>query len=96
MTYLAENKWRAMKDGINGSLIDFGKKTEGLVSSLIEEIIDLVDDVLDPLGTREEVENIRTILKNGASADRQLANYEETGSLESVVDQLGAETLEGV
>jgi len=93
---IAENKWRAMKDGINGSLIDFGKKTEGLVSSLIEEIIDLVDDVLDPLGTREEVENIRTILKYGASADRQLANYEETGSLESVVDQLGAETLEGL
>ena len=93
---IAENKWRAMKDGINGSLIDFGKKTEGLVSSLIEEIIDLVDDVLDPLGTREEVENIRTILKNGASADRQLACYEKTGSMESVVDQLGVETLEAV
>ena len=93
---IAENKWRAMKDGINGSLIDFGKKTEGLVSSLIEEIIDLVDDVLDPLGTREEVENIRTILKNGASADRQLACYEKNGSMESVVDQLGVETLEGV
>ena len=93
---IAENKWRAMKDGINGSLIDFGKKTEGLVSSLIEEIIDLVDDVLDSLGTREEVENIRTISKNGTSADRQLACYEKTGSLDSVVDQLGTETLEGI
>jgi len=93
---IAENKWRAMKDGINGSLIDFGKKTEGLVPSLIEEIIDLVDDVLDPLGTREEVEYVRTILKNGASADRQLTCFEKTGSMKSVVDQLGAETLEGI
>ena len=93
---IAENKWRAMKDGINGSLIDFGKKTEGLVPSLIEEIIDLVDDVLDPLGIREEVEYVRTILKNGASADRQLTCFEKTGSMKSVVDQLVAETLEGI
>ncbi|MBH31839.1 MAG: carboxylate-amine ligase [Candidatus Marinimicrobia bacterium] len=93
---IAENKWRAMKDGIHGSLIDFGKKTEGLVPFLIEEIIELVDDVLDPLGIRKEVENVRTILNNGASADRQLACYDQTGSMKSVMDQLGEETLEGI
>ena len=63
---------------------------------MIEEIIDLVDDVLDPLGIREEVEYVRTILKNGASADRQLTCFEKTGSMKSVVDQLVAETLEGI
>lgn len=93
---IAENKWRAMKDGINGKLIDFGKQTEDAVPSLIEEMLDIVDDVVDPLGTREEVEYVRTILNGGASADRQLACYEKTGSMEAVVDRLGAETLEGI
>ena len=58
--------------------------------------IDLVGGVLDPLGTRKEVEYVRTILKNGVSADRQLSCFEKTGSMKSVVDQLGAETLEGI
>tara|TARA_B100000315_G_scaffold259593_1_gene316234 strand:- start:2177 stop:3286 length:1110 start_codon:yes stop_codon:yes gene_type:complete len=90
-----ENKWRAIKEGVNGKLIDLGKEKEVSVKILMEEILEMVDDVLDPLGTREEVEYIHTILKNGTSADRQLACYKETGSLEKVVDQLAHETLLG-
>ncbi len=91
---IAENKWRAIKDGINGKLIDFGKEEEIPVADLMEEALELVDDVLDELGSREAVENIRNILKNGTSADRQLTKFEETGDLMAVVDQLIVETRE--
>jgi len=90
---IAENKWRAIKDGVKGNLIDFGKQTEVLVSELTRELIELVDDVLDPLGTRKDVEYIFTLLKEGSSADRQLSCFERTGSLEAVVDQLSEETM---
>lgn len=92
---IAENKWRAIRDGIEGKLIDFGKEEEVPLRLLMEEILDWVDDVVDPLGTREEIEYVRTILKEGSSADRQLKRYEETGSFKAVMEQLYEETLEG-
>jgi carboxylate-amine ligase len=92
---LAENKWRAVKDGVDGKLIDLGKEQEVPLRFLMEELLDLVDDVVDELGTRPDIEYIRTILKEGASADRQLRKYQETGSLEAVVDMLAEETLMG-
>jgi carboxylate-amine ligase len=35
-------------------------------------------------------------MEEGSSADRQLRKYRETGDMKQVVDQLVAETLEGV
>lgn len=92
---VAENKWRAVKNGIDGKLIDFGKQEEVPLRFLMEELLELVDDVVDELGTRQDVEYIRTILKEGSSADRQLRVYQETDSLEAVVDMLATETLIG-
>jgi carboxylate-amine ligase len=56
----------------------------------------MVDDVVDELGTREEIEYIRKILREGTSADRQIRKFQETGSLESVVDMLVEETSAGI
>jgi carboxylate-amine ligase len=55
-----------------------------------------VDDVLDDLGSRKEVEYAFRILDQGTSADRQLARFRETGNLKAVVDAVIAETKEGV
>jgi carboxylate-amine ligase len=95
-TLIAENKWRAVKDGVEGKLIDFGIEQEVPLRFLMEELLELVDDVVDELGSRQEVEYIRTILKNGSSADRQLRKYQQTGSLEAVVDMLAEETMIGL
>ena len=51
-----ENKWRAARYGIDGTLIDFGRESEVPERELILEYLDWVDDVLDELGSREEVE----------------------------------------
>ena len=95
--FIEENKWRACRYGLDGQMIDFGKSRQLPARQLIEELVMwFVDDVVDELGSRKEVEYALTILKNGTSADRQLAVYEKTGDLKAVVDQLIAETAEGV
>jgi carboxylate-amine ligase len=82
-----------MKDGIQGKLIDLGKNIETPIPQLMEEILEFVDDVVDPLGSRKEIEYIRTIMKEGTSADRQLQKYKENDSMKEVVDMLIENTM---
>lgn len=91
-----ENKWRALRYGTEGRLIDFGKKQEVPFPDLVEEILAWVDDVVDDLKSRQEIEYAHTILREGTSADRQLAVYRETEDLHAVVDHVVAETREGL
>ncbi|MES2447093.1 MAG: carboxylate-amine ligase [Bacteroidota bacterium] len=90
-----ENKWRAARYGIDGNLIDFGKEMEVNCRNLILELLDFIDDVVDELGSRNEINYVHKILENGTGADRQLAVYEKTGSFESVVDYITTQTLIG-
>jgi carboxylate-amine ligase len=91
-----ENKWRASRYGLDGKLIDFGKQVELDTRVLILELLDFIDDVVDELGSRKAINYIHTILEKGTGADRQLAVYQQTESLEKVVDFILSETLEGV
>lgn len=93
---IMENKWRAQRYGISGKLIDFGKRTEVDATAIMHELVAFVDDVVDQLGSRKEVEYILTMCENGTSADRQLAIFHETNDLKAVVDNLIRETMEGV
>jgi carboxylate-amine ligase len=94
---IEENKWRAVRYGFDGNLIDFGKQRESPARELIREMLEwFVDDVVDELGSREAVEYAFRIMDEGSSADRQLAVYEREGTLQAVVDHLIAETEEGV
>jgi carboxylate-amine ligase len=93
---LMENKWRAARYGINGKLIDFGKQLEVPERELIEEYLEFVDDVLDELDCREEVEYIHEIMKMGTGADRQLDVYRKSGDMKAVVDYIIEETEVGV
>ena len=94
---IQENKWRAIRYGLDGKLLDLGKQKEVPVKDLIRELLDFVDDVLDDLGSRKEVEHIHTILERGTSADDQLRVFEESGgNFNAVVDMLMVNTLENV
>ena len=93
---VAENKWRAMRYGIDGRLIDFGKQAEVPMRDLAVELLEFVDDVVDELGSRQAVEYVHTILRDGTSADRQLRVHHESASLTAVVDHLCNETVAGV
>ena len=93
---ISENKFRASRYGLDGKLIDFGKEEEVPLRQLILEYLDLIDDVVDELGSREEINYIHEMLKMGTGADRQLQVYKETGDLEAVVDYMVKETRVGV
>jgi carboxylate-amine ligase len=93
---IQENKWRAVRWGLDGKMVDFGKQKEVPVRDLVLELLDFVDDVLDELDSRKEVEHIHTILDRGTSADEQLRVYNETGDLRAVVDMLIERTMENV
>lgn len=90
-----ENKWRASRYGLDGSMIDFGKECEVNTKDLMLELLDFVDDVVDELGSRKEIEHVKTMIKNGTGADRQLAVFEETKDLTKVVDYVIDQTILG-
>lgn len=93
---IMENKWRASRWGLNGKLIDFGKEQEFPTPFLVGELLDFVDDVVDELGSRKELETIRWLLQNGTGADRQLRVWRETHDLKKVVDYIVQETTVGL
>ncbi len=90
---IMENKWRAARYGLEGKLIDFGKAIEVPVRDLIYEYLQLVDDVVDELGSREEILYVYRMLDEGSGADRQLRVFRESGGdLKKVVDYIVQET----
>jgi carboxylate-amine ligase len=93
---IEENKWRAARYGIEGKLIDFGREAEVPMRELMLELMELIDDVVDELGSRSAVEYIHTILNEGTSAERQLRVYQQTGDLKDVVRHLVMETRASV
>ena len=93
---LEENKWRAARWGLDGKLIDFGRRREVPMRDLALELLEFVDDVVDGLGSRAEVEYVRTVLRDGTSADRQLQVFHDTGDLRAVVRAVVDETRDSV
>jgi carboxylate-amine ligase len=93
---IEENKWRASRWGLDGKLIDFGKRKEVPMRELAVELLEFIDDVVDELGSRREVEYVRKILSDGTSAERQVQVFRETGDLRAVVQALVEETRESV
>lgn len=91
-----ENKWRASRYGIEGSMIDFGKEAEVNTRVLIYELLDFIDDVTGPLGIKNTVSNVHNMLETGTGADRQLKVYEQTGSFPAVVDYIHDQFLAGL
>jgi len=89
---IEENKWRAARYGIEGKMIDLGKEEEVPMRALIPELLELVDDVVDDLGSRSAVEYVNTILHEGTSSERQVRVFEQTGDLKAVVRHIVAET----
>jgi carboxylate-amine ligase len=101
---IMENRWRAQRYGTAGGLVDFGKSELVPFRDLLDEILALIREDAEALDCRLEVEHTRSILERGTSAERQVAAYEaaiaagssERAAPEAVVDQLIAETVEGI
>lgn len=101
---VSENIWRAQRYGVEGSLADFGKGILVPFEDLVEEMIDLVREDAIEFGCLAEVERARDLVRDGTSADRQIAAYQdameagasEEEALQVVVDHLITDTLVGL
>lgn len=95
---IEENKWRAVRYGLDAKLIDFGKEAEVPLRQLIPELLEFVDEAAGLLGTREEIRSgVDRIFKEGTSADRQLKVFQDSGmDPKKVVEHLMRETMEGI
>jgi carboxylate-amine ligase len=94
---IEENKWRAIRYGIEGKMIDFGKTREAPLRDLIAELVDFVDDAAKMLGTQNEVRAVERILREGTSAQKQVEVFKKSGeNPKAVVDWLMRETMNGL
>jgi carboxylate-amine ligase len=91
-----ENRWRASRYGIDGKMIDFGRKIEVDERELLHEMIEFIAPEMDELGSAGELAHVEKILREGTGADRQLAVWEQTQDFKAVVDHIVAETYQGL
>ena len=96
--YIDENKWRAMRYGLDAEVLDFERLRHLSMRDALRETLDFVDDVVDDLGSRREIGYIRALLDDpqGTGADRQIAVYQESNDPQKVSQFLIERTLEGV
>ena len=97
---VAENRWRAMRHGMDRGLIDFGERRVKPMAALVDELLDMIAEDAEALDCRAEVAHAREIVRGGSSAHRQRAEWARAGGGEeagrSVVRMLARETLRGV
>ena len=97
---LSENRWRAQRYGVAGTLFDFGKGELVAFRDLVDELLLLLREDAEALGCTAELEHARTIVTRGTSADRQVACFEQLvaegasreEALKGLVDHLIRET----
>jgi len=94
--YVDENKWRASRYGLDAEVIDFVQGRRLSMRDSIRELLDFVDDVVDDLNSRCEIDSIHDLLADprGTGADRQVAVYKQTGSIDAVTRYLIQQTTQ--
>jgi carboxylate-amine ligase len=97
--YIDENKWRAMRYGLDADVLDFEHRRTISMRDSIKGILDLVDDIVDELGSRREIDYVRALLDDprGTGADRQIAIYKQSGGdIKQVQRFLVEQTMQGI
>lgn len=94
--YVDENKWAAMRYGLDAEVIDFARRRRIPMRDSIHELLDFVEDVVPELGSQREMRYLRALLTDpsGTGADRQIAIYEQTGNMHEVARFLMKQTME--
>jgi glutamate---cysteine ligase / carboxylate-amine ligase len=96
--FIEENKWRVMHNGLDADMLDFVQGRRVSMRESIGELLDFVDDVTGDLGSHHEMDYLRSLLEDsrGTGADRQIALYEQTGSMDAVIQLLIQQTMQGI
>ena len=73
---ISENRWRAARYGIDEKLFDFGRGELFEYPTLLNEMIELIDEDAKFFGCVDEIAHLHTIYKRGTSAHRQIETYD--------------------
>ena len=68
---IAENRWRAQRYGITEGLIDFGEGRIRPMPELVNELIGMLAEDAEALGSMAEIARLNEIVDQGTSATRQ-------------------------
>lgn len=95
--FVQENKWRSARYGLEAEIILDAEGNERLVTEDIRALLERLEPVAKRLDCVNELRDTHTILKVGASYQRQLRVAEQyRGSLKAVVASLAAEFRDGI
>jgi len=94
--YVQENKWRSARYGMDAIIITNSAGDEEHVTDAVERLLVELAPVAERLGCSTELDNVRVILRRGASYQRQRAvARRNAGALDAVVASLVAEMRAG-
>ena len=77
---IAENRWRAQRYGVGEGLIDFGTRSIKPMTELMDELMGILAEDAEALGTLTEIARLRQIAETGTSATRQRRVHAEAAA----------------
>jgi carboxylate-amine ligase len=101
---LAENKWRAARYGLRGTMLDciaqpeYAGQRVARTVELIGDSVEMIAPAAEELGAHAELAHLRTMLSDGyrTGAERQLDAYARRHNLGDVLRLLHRETLHNI
>ncbi|MDP9476372.1 MAG: glutamate--cysteine ligase [Actinomycetota bacterium] len=91
----AENKWRAVRHGMEATFYDFAAGREVPAREMARRLVEELGPVAQDLRCEEELGGVLEIVERGNGAELQRAELARSGSLQGVVDYLIAGTAPG-
>lgn len=82
---LRENKWKAIRHGLNADFILENSKTILPIREKILWWIEKTQPIIDKLNYHEEIKTILDIIQKGNSSERQRSIYSNTNSFDAVI-----------
>jgi carboxylate-amine ligase len=95
-TLIAENKWRAARDGLDADVVDLGRDEVRSAREAVAELVGRAAPAADRLGCLEELREVRHLCERGDGASEQRRAQGEPPSLLSVARWLAETTVGGV
>ena len=90
---IAENKWRAVRYGLEGQLIDWGLEQMAPAPDLVRELVNFVTPFAERLNSLDELDHVETILQRGTNARQQIEVWQAAAQdPKAVVDFIVTET----
>jgi carboxylate-amine ligase len=79
-----ENFWRAIRYGLDGSLIDFETRSEVPAPEAIEKLMDDTEGFHASLGLEPHMDRLADMLDRGNGAQRQIRLYRSSSDIAAV------------